>query len=128
MSILQPRIILALGGVAAVLILASLAQEVNRRLAVQREVRRLEQEVEEMNKSVIELENLNRYFQTDDFKDRMAREKLNYSAPGEKVVVIPDEAYAAAEKAVVAKDGQNYSIPERWWRLFFVDQSVWLKS
>jgi hypothetical protein len=95
----------------------------NRRIAVQREVLRLEHEADNMHKSLIELENLNQYFRTDDYQDRVAREKLNYNAPGEKVVVITESTDKGSALKSAENESELISIPERWWRLFFVDNS-----
>ena len=122
MNILQPRIILGAFSIALLLLLASLAQEMNRRWQVQHEVAELESQVQAMQKDVTHLENLNQYFRTDDYQERLAREKLNYSAPGEQVVLIPENvSQAAAREANPKEEIDTSSIPERWWRTFFVD-------
>lgn len=123
MNALQPKIIFGVTAVVALFIVTSLAQEMNRRIAVQREVLRLEHEADNMHKSLIELENLNQYFRTDDYQDRVAREKLNYNAPGEKVVVITESTDKGSALKSAENESELISIPERWWRLFFVDNS-----
>ncbi len=102
----------------------SLAQEMNRRLQVQHEVQKLQREVQDMQRTVISLENLNQYFRTDDYQERLAREKLNYQAPGEKVVLIPDGAFAKPETTTPTKAAAIMSTPERWWRAFFVPEPL----
>lgn len=123
MNILHPKIILTVSVVIVIFLLISLAQEMNRRLSIQREVRRLEQQVQEMKNSVVEAENLNQYFRTDEYQDRLAREKLNYRAPGEKVVLIPDPKVAPEEASNKEQSDKSLSIMERWWRVFFVDEA-----
>lgn len=107
--------------VVGIFISISLAQEMNRRWQVQGEVAALEAEVKTAERKVIELEQLNQYFRTDAFQERLARENLNYSAPGEKVVLIPEEAQAPETKSgeVVQKTKLD-SIPLKWWQTFFV--------
>lgn len=122
MDVLQPKVVIGVAAVIAVLILTSLAQEMNRRMAVQREVMKLEQEASQMKKSLIELENLNQYFRTDDYQDRMAREKLNYSAPGEKVVMVPENVGDSNTAVSDLGEEGSASIPLRWWKLFFVNE------
>lgn len=115
--------VLAAGGVAVIL-LVSLAQEMNRRWQVQREVQTLEAEVRAAERKAIELENLNQYFRTDAFQERLARENLNYSAPGEKVVLIPEEAQQAAVASnSLEKKPELLSPPMKWWNIFFVSES-----
>ena len=110
--------------VAVLFLLVSLAQEMNRRIAIQREVSRFEQEVQTMQRKVVELENLNQYFRTDAFQDRLAREKLNYRGEGEKVVFVPDTENAPEEAKSLEVKPREYSIPEKWWRIFFVDEAT----
>jgi cell division protein FtsB len=125
MNVLQPKIIIGTTLIAALLLFLSLGQEMSRRWQVQREVRELEGDVAEMHKNVLALQNLNQYFRTDDFQERLAREKLNYSAPGETVVLIPEEAVppTTTTQEVTTAETAVRTIPERWWRLFFVDET-----
>lgn len=111
--------------IVALLILFSLAQEMNRRWQVQREVAALEADVSKMERKVVELEQLNEYFSTKDYKERLAREQLNFRAPGEKVVLIP-ERVAGAQKTnpAVVRENNPLSIPLRWWHVFFVPTPI----
>lgn len=120
MNILRPKIVVSVAGVIIVLLLISLAQEMNRRLQVQREVQKLQQDVHGLERNVIGLENLNQYFRTDAYQERLAREKLNYQAPGEKVVLIPEEQQTDRSPEMAEPTDDHISIPEGWWRAFFV--------
>lgn len=119
MRVLSAKIILSAAGVVVLFILISLAREMNRRLQVQREISGLEQDVRAMEKTVVEMENLNQYFRTDAFQERMAREKLNYRAPGEQVVLLPEEADDRAAPEVQEQAQAVRSIPLKWWQAFF---------
>jgi len=122
MRVLSPKLITSIAGIVAVFILVSLAQEMNRRLQVQREVAKLQQEVHGLEKTIVEMENLNQYFDTDDFQERMAREKLNYRAAGETVVLITEEKPAGEPREPEGQiEEEEVSIAQRWWRVFFVD-------
>jgi|GEM_PF-2491671 cell division protein FtsB len=118
MRIISPKIMLLVAGIIILLILFALAQEMNRRLQVQREIVQLDSEVSALEKNLIEMNNLNQYFKTDDFAELMAREKLNYKATGEKVVLIPEE-----QEGELIKEEETYedtqSIPKKWWDAFF---------
>lgn len=123
MPIFRPHILLGITGAIALLILFSLAQEANRRWQVQREVARLENEVREAEKSIVALQQLNEYFKTSDYKERLAREQLNFRAPGEKVVLIPEKDGVAIAPTSSQKNQEGpLLIPLKWWYLFFVDQ------
>ena len=106
--------------VVVLIFLVSLAQEMNRRIRVQREVQHLTQEVQQREKKVVALEQLNQYFRTDDFQERLAREKLNYAGPGEKVILLPEETNLGQAAPTDDETAVQTSIPERWWQVFFV--------
>ncbi len=122
MAAFRPQLVLGITGVIALLILFSLAQEANRRWQVQREVARLEKEVGDAKKSLVALEQLNEYFRTPDYKERLAREQLNFRAHGEKVVLIPEHGEVPQpEKLKTNQEKKPLSIPLKWWYVFFVD-------
>lgn len=125
MRVLSAKLIISIAGIVAVFILVSLAQEMNRRLQVQREVAKLQQEVHDLEKTIVEMENLNQSFDTDDFQERMAREKLNYRAAGETVVLITEEKGADEPREPESQiEEEEVSTAQRWWRVFFVDSLV----
>lgn len=120
MRLLSPKLMLSAAGIATLFIFLSLAQEINRRVQIRQEIVQLENEVRRLEKNVIEMENINQYFKTDAFAERMAREKLNYQAVGEKVVLIPDEPIT--EPVTVGKAASRAkSIPRLWWDTFFTN-------
>ena len=120
MKLFSHKLILAAAVVVVLFILVSLAQEMNRRIQIQREVAELDQEVRGLDKEIAQMENLNQYFRSDAFQERMAREKMDYRAPGEEVVLIPEVLgeQTVVEESVV--ESVSFSIPERWRRLFFM--------
>ncbi len=121
MNLLRPKIILSIAGVVLVFILVSLAQELNRRWQYQREVEHLKQEVYKSEQQLTALANLNTYFKTEEYKERLAREKLNYRAPGEKVILIPQDTSQPSPPAggPSAAEQDRPSIARRWWNAFF---------
>lgn len=123
MAVFKPNLMLGITALVVLLILFSLAQEMNRRWQVQREISQLESEVNKMEKRVVELSQLNEYFKTADYRERLAREQLNYKAPGEKVVLIPEHSSATQKKdAAPTEEARQLSIPLSWWYVFFVDK------
>jgi uncharacterized protein YeeX (DUF496 family) len=119
MKIFNTKILLVGAVVFLIVILSALAQEMNRRIQVQREVARLEQEVRDMDKSILEMENLNQYFRSDAYQERMAREKLNYREEGETVVLLPDEHSQVNTREEEEEEREKVFIPLSWWRTFF---------
>lgn len=122
MAIINVKLIAGTFTIVSLLLLVSLAQEMNRRIQIQREVRALETRAQDLERSVIELANLNQYFRTDAYQERLAREKLNYRAPGEQVVLIPENAQPATQAEEVAKAAEKSSPLEEWWKIFFVPE------
>lgn len=120
MKLLNIKMIGSVFVIITLSLFVSLAQEMNRRIQVQREVRKLEQQVADMQQSVIELENLNQYFRTDAYQERLAREKLNYRAPGEQVVLIPTNDTTTNTPSAADQAQTPPSPLEQWWRAFFV--------
>ena len=121
MRVVSPKIMISVAVVVVIFVLVSLAQEMNRRLQIQREVASLQQEVRDMEKKVIEMESLNQYFDTDDFQERMAREKLNFRAEGETVVLVTEERREEGPKiAGMQVEQKKVSTPRKWWHVFFV--------
>jgi cell division protein FtsB len=114
----------AVVGLVSIAMLSSLAQEINRRVQINREVALLETEVNRLERSIVELDNLNQYFKTDAYQERLAREKLNYVAEGEQVVLIPEEVVEQSRGQVAGSRANQEDISNlaKWWRIFFVDQ------
>lgn len=124
MTSLRLKVIVGIAAAIGIFLVVSLVQEMNRRWQVQREVAALEEDVREAQRKTIELDQLNQYFRTDDYQERVARENLNYRAAGEKVVLIPEGAPELAVKSgEVPQEREVDSVPKKWWRIFFVDES-----
>jgi cell division protein FtsB len=69
----------------------------------------LENEIQDLKNKIV-------YYQTDDYKDKMLRARLNLKKEGEEVVVITPapEAEVVAEQIKLPKNN-----PERWLWYFF---------
>jgi cell division protein FtsB len=119
MRVLSPKLILSVAGVIVLFIMISLVQEMNRRLQVQREVAQLEGEARKLEKTIVEMENLNQYFRTDAFQERIAREKLNYRAEGEEVVLLPEDSEIREAPVVDSVPEKPVSNARQWWDTFF---------
>ncbi len=122
MAHIRPNLILGAAGIIVLAIVLSLAQEMNRRFEVQKQIRTLQTEANSMEKHIIELEQLNEYFSTSDYRERVAREQLNFRAEGEKVVLIPANTSLKEQTNGQQKEVRvQLSIPMKWWYAFFVD-------
>lgn len=79
-----------------------------------------EEKVAVLEDEILGMRNEINYFQTQSFKEKEAREKLGYKAPGEKVLSLPmdkeEEKVADKELGEVEIKTPNYRI---WWKYFF---------
>jgi cell division protein FtsB len=66
----------------------SLFREIMRKVEIQREIKKLEEKVSELENRNTELSSLIQYFRTDEYLEIEARTKLGYKKPGETVVVV----------------------------------------
>lgn len=101
-----------------------IAKEVTRRVALRREIQALEAQI-----AVLQAQNqsLGEYvasIDTDTFREREARKRLNLQRPGETLYILPDAqaqegtlATATAESEVATTNAQ------RWWKFFFQPHS-----
>ena len=85
------------------------------------EIASLQMEVDRLNKDNQNLEELISYFQTDEFKEKEAKDKLNLVKKGEKVVFLKEKEVIKKkempdQKPEVTVDRPNYYY---WWCYFF---------
>ncbi len=89
---------------------------------INQEVLDLQNQIDEFEKKNKNLEQLSSYLQTDDFKEREAKQKLNLVKKGEKVVIVKKDDIEKAvqepepSKPEVEIDRPNYYY---WWHYFF---------
>jgi len=125
MSWLTPKMILLVVAGIVLVGIFSLAQEANRRWQYRQEVAQLQKKAQGLEAKVIELDNLNTYFRTEEYQEKLAREKLNFRAEGEQVVLVPrDHEEVEVTSQVIESEEKNYSNPELWWRVFFVPDNL----
>lgn len=77
---------------------------------------KLRQDIATLQNEIQNLQNQIVYFQSDSYKEKMARAKLNLQKEGEKVLVITPETKA---EVVQEEPKQKLSNPEKWWQYFF---------
>ncbi|KKQ95417.1 MAG: Septum formation initiator [candidate division CPR2 bacterium GW2011_GWC1_39_9] len=77
-----------------------------------RDLAALEKQVEAMDKKNQKLKIDIEYFKTEEYKEKVAREKLNKQKPGETVIVITPDNRPAEVAGVETKEKSN---SEKWW-------------
>lgn len=111
-------------GIAGALFISSNAfKEAYRSRTIEKEVERLKKEAEKVQNENKQLADRIAYFETPEFQERVAKEKLNLQKNDETVVVVKEAAQQEEQKNendfVVADE--NDSIPNyiKWWNFFF---------
>ncbi|MDP2587466.1 MAG: septum formation initiator family protein [bacterium] len=102
----------------------ALTRDVARKTRIKHEVATLESDIGSLERRNEELAGLIEYFQSDAFKEREARSKLNVQLPGEKVIevqlpnrtqpVVPNQVAQALPNSNVAK----------WWVYLFAERDL----
>lgn len=121
--LLRSSPLLFLGAIAAgaflVLFGVSLVQELRRRYLLDRHIQALRAEIEARERNSAELRRLKEYFGTDAYVERVARDKLNYQAPGEHVVVVPEARRPAEAPPASSLEPVRVSPARAWLELLF---------
>lgn len=77
---------------------------------------KLRQDIATLENDIQTLENQIIYFQSDSYKEKMLRAKLNLQKEGEQVVVITPEPKT---EIVPEESGKKLTNPEKWYKYFF---------
>lgn len=92
--------------------------------AVAREIKALQKNAEELSMENEKLSEKIQYLQTDAFKEKLAKDKLNYVAEGEELVIIKSGSETRVmkeEPQQTADSPKTQSVPNyiKWWNEFF---------
>lgn len=94
----------------------------HKQIEISKEVAELQKQIDEFENKNKNLEQLAQYLQTDDFKEKEAKQKLNLVKEGEKVIIVKkSEIKKTSEEDQIIKpeieiDRPNYYY---WWYYFF---------
>lgn len=114
----------ALGAVVAGLIGWAASKEAYRNKKIEQEINSLKQEAEKIRQDNNILEEKIAYFQTPEFQERVAKEKLNLQKPDEQVVFVkPSIANEVKADEAESLENETQEIPvknyRKWWDYFF---------
>jgi cell division protein FtsB len=76
----------------------------------------LDQEIIKLEKQNMEISDLINYFSSQNFIEKEARQKLNLTHPGEKVVIVPEKQNISQNKKTNNTSEKKYI---KWWNFFF---------
>lgn len=118
MKILKNKAAQGLIIIVGILLIVSLVRNIRRLLRASGEIKLTEKKVQELEKENQQLAEKKKYYQSPEFIEEQARDKLNMARPGETIVILPPNVEEILGKT------RKESLPElpnwkRWWKLFF---------
>ena len=103
-------------------------KEMQRSKAIEKEINALKEEAEKISKENNFLREQVQYLESDHYKERLAKDKLNLRNPGEKIVMVQPVSEKDKDiKGVTSdrvggsdeKEDNNMSNFKKWWEYFF---------
>ncbi|MFO0704449.1 MAG: septum formation initiator family protein [Candidatus Andersenbacteria bacterium] len=114
------RWVVVVGVIVLLGIGVALTRDITRKARIRKEVSALDHDITQLERRNEELAGLIDYFQSDEFKEREARSKLNVQLPGEKVIEVETPSSTPGTTATtVAAAALPVSNLERWWTYLF---------
>lgn len=115
---LKSKPFLASGFLALLFLTIFWGREMYRKYQINTEIRTLQSQIKELERSNQDTLSLISYFKTQQYKERQARSLLNLQKPGEFVVALPDR-----NEAGLSDQQSDIQTPEvnlrKWWNYFF---------
>ena len=116
-------ILFLLGVIIAGFISYSAVQKALRNKKIEDEVSSLKRQAEQIQKENDTLSQKIAYFQTPEFQEKVAKEKLNLQKPDEKVVVVKPEISQEVDRSpqIIQENQSEQKVAnyKKWWNLFF---------
>lgn len=111
------------GIVLAVFISTSAVRESYRSRTIEKEVETLQKEAQRIQNENDAMAQRIAYFETPEFQEKIAKEKLNLQKPDENVIVVKpsvnQESQVAGALDEIVADEHPAPIYQKWWDLFF---------
>lgn len=109
------------GSVLILLLLLVEVRQFRQRYQIQKEIKSLQEQADQLNKNNQELQSMLSYLRTDEYKERAAREQLNLKKEGEFVFSFaePEPQLSVAEQPTQLAEFSNGSNYKKWFQYFF---------
>ena len=117
-------IVFILGSIAAGYVMFVAGKEVYRGKKIDQEIEKLKAEAEKIESDNSELKEKIAYLDSDQFREKIAKEKLNLRKDGEKVIEIRSASVSISEEKseiepIEEVKKEDLKIYQKWWRIFF---------
>lgn len=122
---LRSRLFFSAGVIMLIYMLIATFQALWQNYRLDRELAGLREQNAQLSVRNQYLRNVIAYRKTDSYKDKEAREKLNYQKIGETVLIVPQDAAERFDAGNAKRQPQagdanlSPSNPEKWWGYFF---------
>lgn len=113
----QTRLIKIIIIVVGIGLIISLSRNIFRLLKAGDQVKLAQQRLEELGKEHQELLEKKEYYQSEEFVEQEARNRLNLGKPGEMVVILPPNVGETGE--IISASTPELPNWQRWLKLFF---------
>jgi cell division protein FtsB len=110
------------GFIILIFVSIALGKEIYRRYQINQEIKKVKEEIEDLEKKNRELQALIDYLNTDSFKEIQARQNLGLQKEGEQAVAIEPGLFTPSEKNEATFESNNTkesSNARKWWDYFF---------
>jgi len=104
--------------VVGISLIINLSRDILRLLKAGDRVKQAQLQVEQLEEENLKLQELKKYYQSEEFIEEQARNKLNLAREGETVVILPPNV---GELIGWQEEKKPPEIPnwKKWWQLFF---------
>jgi len=100
-------------------LIVNLSRDIIRLVESLNQVKRVEEQTREIETKRQALLNKKDYYQTEEFIEEEARNKLNMTKPGETIVILPENLKAALGQEETSQQNEESPNWKQWWELFF---------
>lgn len=118
------KAVIFVGIVAIIAVSLAIFKETKKKKEIQNEINELQRQAEKIRRENAVLSDKIAYFNSRDYQEKEAKDKLNLQSYGEKVVVLEKEANENREKTIEEKESVQEIIIQtsnvrNWWDYFF---------
>lgn len=118
------KVILIPAIIIIILVLVAVTRETYKKNQIQKEIDILQEKAKQINKENLKIQEKITYFESKEYQEKEAKDKLSLQNPDENVVIIKpgitkETKIEEIARAFVPKEEQKTSNPIKWWRYFF---------
>ncbi|MDD4289954.1 MAG: septum formation initiator family protein [Patescibacteria group bacterium] len=121
--IFSSKIFFVLVLIFSIYLATNLYKDLQQRKRIKQEIQNLKNQINEVDTQNNDLKNLISYFETDEYAESFAREKLGFKKPGEKIIILPKQENVSNESENRNEKAKIYDNIKSWWAYFFASKN-----